>query len=548
MSGSSRHSRLAATLAFALLAALTPAPAPAAAPLQAIDPLQSATVAAMNVAAPAIASTRFVITGPPRASEPFPIVDPATGKPVSPSATIVNRANGKSVNAGQYWALVNQFEAALNATGHSLRDGLTAYDLGRLAGSSQSELEDHVNAPAATVSGISSVDPSIPLGALRGILDKRALSTPLGGPQGASSTATPPPAAATATGRGAIINCSLRGLKCGAPLSPLPPSVTNGDGTVSAVDVSWSPSYGDPSDADVYLNTLFSVGGKAGSNSPVDLQGKVAIGGHILGAGGDLASATASVANNTASYNVVVAGSSISSGSVQGTTTTKKYPTTFLDETVPVPVGPVTVTLEVTAGGEIDLTYTLLDEGNTATAALEPEFKVNASFSIGAGLDLGIISGTAGVSGNLQVADVSFNPAEMQLGFTESQSKTGITVQGSVYACQLQYALSIKVQENHTFLAGNASVFVKGCIDYILSSSCDTFSHQLFNWSGIRGSDTLVDKSVSTNVGPVYSDLPEYGKALPAGAVFSADDSSGMPAACHNFGFPGPGTQLQNAQ
>jgi hypothetical protein len=151
-------------VAVALVAGIVPAPADAAAPLEAIDPLLGATVSALRLPpgrelalaklnAPAVATSQFVYASAPKPTTPFALVDPATGKAVAPTATIVNRANGKAVNAGQYWALVNRIEAGLNAAGHSLREGATSYDLGRKAGSQQSELLQHVTDPPATVAG-----------------------------------------------------------------------------------------------------------------------------------------------------------------------------------------------------------------------------------------------------------------------------------------------------------------------------------------------------------------------------------------------------------
>ena len=518
-----RRLLLPASLIGALLVPLF-APPVAASPIAAFDPLQ---VAVANSTAPEIPRSRFLAPSGAIANQPFPIIDPATGKPVPASATIVNRANGKSVNAGQYWALINRFEASLNAAGQTLREPKATYDLGRLAGSAQSDLTARIHETSASVSGAPNSHP-FASSAFKSLLGQTSLP-----PSGSSGPQTV-----------GSLDCANRGLKCGKPLSPLPPAVTNGQNTVSAVHLSWTPSYGDSSVADVELSTIFFIGGSAGTGNPVDLEGSVGVGGHVLGLGGNLASAKASVKNNTASYNVEVAGSSVASGGASGTTAHKTYPATFLDQTIPIPVGPVDVTLQVTVGGEIDLTYILEDEGQAATAALEPEFKLNATFKAGAGEDLGIVSGSAGVTGNLKIADVSFNPAQMQLGFSIAYSNTGVSSQASgIYACQLKYALSIDVEENHTLLAGTVGVYLQACVDLYVYTKCESYSHQLFQWSGITGHNVLVKASDSENVGPVYTDLPEYGKPLPPGQAYSPDDSSGEPAACHNFGLAVPGAQ-----
>ncbi len=306
------------------------------------------------------------------------------------------------------------------------------------------------------------------------------------------------------------------------------------------MSASWTPHWGDKSEADVYANATFSVGGEAGSNSPVNVLGKLALGGDVLGAGGDLASASGSIANNAAKVDVEVAGSSVFSEIEHGTSNTKTYNETFLDENVPIPILGFDVILAATLVGTLILAYQLTDNGNVAVAALTPTLKLNGAFSVNFGEDLGVVSGSVGLYGSLMFANLSL-PMSLKIGFSEDQSKTGAVVQGSVYACQLKYALSISATESHTLLAGNMGLQAKACIDYFIGSKCWSAQEELFNWSGITGNATLVDKSVATNVGPVYTDLPEFGRPLPSGQVFSADDSSGMPAACHNFGFGPPG-------
>jgi len=101
----------------------------------------------------------------------------------------------------------------------------------------------------------------------------------------------------------------------------------------------------------------------------------------------------------------------------------------------------------------------------------------------------------------------------------------------NINACQLVLAANLRSELDATFLSGNVNLVITGCVLF-----CDTvFSGQLFSWNGIHASDTLFNFWTFPTVSPVYSDLPEYGYPLPNGAVYSADDSSGMPAACHNL-------------
>ena len=67
---------------------------------------------------------------------------------------------------------------------------------------------------------------------------------------------------------------------------------------------------------------------------------------------------------------------------------------------------------------------------------------------------------------------------------------------------------------------------------------CKTaFNATLFKWDGFSGDDTLFSTSGDRAVGDLYSDLPEYGYHTKSSAkiLFSKDDSSGMPGACHDL-------------
>lgn len=53
----------------------------------------------------------------------FPVLDPNTGKPISPKQ-MLTLPNGKKIAAGTYYQQLNQYEAALNVFGHSLRENV----------------------------------------------------------------------------------------------------------------------------------------------------------------------------------------------------------------------------------------------------------------------------------------------------------------------------------------------------------------------------------------------------------------------------------------
>ena len=114
-----------------------------------------ATSAAAPTPLPPTAKQRIVLdhaklvavsTSAPIAHQPFPVVDPKTNKPVSPTQMLTG-PKGEQVSAGEYWANVNKFEKYLNDRGLSHRtaapvtkmdrvhadDGLVSARIARLA-------------------------------------------------------------------------------------------------------------------------------------------------------------------------------------------------------------------------------------------------------------------------------------------------------------------------------------------------------------------------------------------------------------------------------
>lgn len=61
-----------------------------------------------------------VNTRPPIPFKPFPMVDPRSGQPLAPEATITLK-NGKRMKAGDYFAQLNQLEQQFNQMGYTLR-------------------------------------------------------------------------------------------------------------------------------------------------------------------------------------------------------------------------------------------------------------------------------------------------------------------------------------------------------------------------------------------------------------------------------------------
>jgi hypothetical protein len=272
------------------------------------------------------------------------------------------------------------------------------------------------------------------------------------------------------------------------------------------------------------------------------MLGKVALGAYLLGGGGDIATASASINRSKAHIDIQALGYTIyqKSGAlplVDGFNGSQ----TFFSISVPIQVWIFVITLAASASGAIGINYAVLGgkamgmAGAIPAASIVPYLNLAGSFSASIGVGIAdIISISVGIQANLTIANVSL-PLSAAAGFVLKtwQSGTGSGPK-TIYACRMHFTYGLKAGLHYTFLAGNVSGFLQGC--FIFCATIVSFT--IFTWNGISGSDTVFDLHGETGVGDIYSDLPQYGFTLRKSGVtnrFSRDDSSGMPAACHNF-------------
>jgi hypothetical protein len=575
------HRSLAVTVIAAIVAIMIPAaPADADDGLTAIDPLQTAThieslatrtiVAAdlsknLGLGAPVTDSQIVKPPLPPIAFKPFAIVDPkaspAAQVPISRDATIVT-PGGKTVSAGAYWDEINAVEKDLNSRGQSLRNG-TKFDLGRLAGSTQDELlatkmrNPQIPGTTLSVNGKlppvsvaqalqdrsplsepSPLDTSVPTGPV--------LTLPVGSPivgktQHGISTPSPTPTP-TATPTEPPPNTLRDGIKDEhrKPLNPLPPE----HDTIDFADLTYSKSYteseGSKGSAEFYLKADLTA--SATKSGDQNVMGKVSTGAYILGGGGDIASATASVDGTDASLDIEAIGSTIwkKDGQLNPGGKLNEYTNeneTFVSFSVPIQIEYFVVTLAASVSGTVGLQSQLNNSNTTGggiTFMVVPFVSVGGSFSVSVGVGIAdVISVSVGIQGNLTLASMAL-PLISSAGFYMDQYHTGTADDtANVYACRARFSYGLRAELNYQFLAGNVSVFLRGCFIF-----CDTiFSLTLFSWKGITGNDTLFKIGGRTAIGDWYTDAPEYGYHT-LGTIpwkYSEDGSDGRPKACKNF-------------
>jgi len=551
------HRVISFTVSLSLFVSLVPAlPAGADEDAGAIDPLQAATQVAIispgqkiqvkRQTAPPITDNQFIAPAlPAQAFQAFQIMDPQSKRPVSRDTVIV-APSGKRAKAGDYWDTVNSFEKYLNKRGQSLRHG-KKFKIGRLRGSAQSELEStkkrnpqfpgvalRLKGTAADIAVVRALAPpptetvdatSVVVSGVGNI----GLPTP-------RATHKPKPKPTRRPNPGTLrYGFKSEGVK---PDLPLPRSYRRGAFSDLHFSKSYNESTGSKGSAEFYLSESMSADGHGSGGQ--SMLGKVALGAYLLGLGGDVAKATASVTGSSAHIDIEALGQTIyqKSGRLPLTDGFNSSQT-FFNFSVPIQVWILVVTISAGASGAIGINYVVMGgkalamAGQLPAASIVPYLDLVGSFSASIGIGIAdIISISVGLQGNLTIANVSL-PLVATAGFVLKtwQSGTAKSLK-NIYACRMHFTYALKGALNYSFLAGNVSGYLQGC--FIFCATIVSFT--IFNWNGITGSDTLFHIHGDTGVGDYYSDLPEYGYTWrQPNTRFSKDDSSGMPAACHNF-------------
>ena len=352
---------------------------------------------------------------------------------------------------------------------------------------------------------------------------------------GSSSTPAPYASAGASTGifAGYLEPKGIKGQNL-APVNPLPPDASTLAGaTVSGANFQWNPTWGDDSTAAFYINAGLSSSIAMQNYSPTTLA-SVAAGAYVLGGGGDIISATANMTNDAGTFDIEFLGSSIYSKSGKTSVSDSvDYNETFISISVPIPILIFTVTVTGSAAGDIGMDYNAAPNFFTEQASITPHLSITATFTVDIGLDIVIASAGVGIEGNIAVAQFSL-PIDVALSFGVVNTRNGTNPPpATIVGCQLVFGHQFTINDTYALLAGNAGINAQACVIFF---GCDNAYFSLYSWPGITGSDSIYnDSGFDVNVGPYYTDLPEYGIPLTSGQQFSADDSTGQPQVCDSF-------------
>ena len=343
-----------------------------------------------------------------------------------------------------------------------------------------------------------------------------------------------------------LLGIALKSAGC-APIAGLTPAGPSGYATT--IDLPWSPTpWGDRSTAQLYVNADLALTADPSKQAPIASTATAAVGAYILSAGGDIFSVTTQITGGTASVNLLLFGKSVYSTSSQSIlTNTFDDPQTFFNVQVDIPILFFDLILSASAGGDFGINFNFNLGNGSAAFAITPFLNLYGTFSASIGIDIVVASVSVGVYGNLTIANLTL-PASLTAGFGlndtlqgppsavpaygNNGSTTTGTTSNQIIACQLTFNHKLTLDFDYTLLSGNAGVQAQAC--FLLY--CDTAQHQMYAWSGVTGSDNILDDEGNlVDVGPVFTDLPEFGFALAANQQYSPDDENEEPKLCDQF-------------
>jgi hypothetical protein len=602
----------------AILIAYVPTPSRAsqAATFAAIDPLS---VAAVLPTGPATATTvrplqlgtvaplptaAFVL---PRVNvvpfRPFPVQDPATGKPVSPNATIYLPHEHRYVNAGKYYDDVNKLEQSLNKMGYTLRSHApptqckavyhngkvnapcaTSGMYARILGSQQSELLGTVHYQPANP-GHPVLQPNImnQLSRLDVLVSPQQVQQRIPvptlvsvGPHVVEGVPTPVPP------RNLAIDYPVVCHHCNPAVLPTPkphkclssswfPSASYGSywywatlvpngikdkddrlpplcrlpkkaelkGGLASVSSPWKTSLGSPNPAGFFVGTDLRIGGNV-AREGIGISASAAAGAYLLGHQFNIASAKASSTGERGSLDLEVLGTTV--WNPHGTKkfhANKTFNQTFISFQIPFNILWFQITLEASAQGSFGLQYGMNLAQRSSGFFIEPFVSVSGTFSANFGIGIVIVSLSVGVYGTLTIAQFGLQFSATGTTWTPAEYTGKEKKKSNIIGCKLYFQYQLGLDDNFTALAGQVGVQAQACVDLFFWSNCWTAQVPITSWSGITAHDNIFSlPSTPTwkQIGPWYTDRPEYGYPLHKGMVYSPDDSSGAPAVCHALG------------
>ena len=523
---------VAAFLTISVASSLIAPAASAAGATPVFNPLQSATIGAID------SSARGKITDDqidrPATTIPhtdFAVVDPVSKKPVDRTA-VITAPSGNKVKAGDYYDRLNALETDLNKHGQSLRSGAKSFDVGTVIGGHPEDFQGTIRRAPQSAGRYTATTGS---DRAHQAIVKDAVTLKETVPDTVTVTApTAPPVTLTPQQVRLLklVPYSPYGYK-DSGFSPIPAPPPPAPPTRITLSKNYSETEGNKKLAAIGLDTSATAEAGPGNVGHVILSEDLSA--YLLGKGGSIMSATADATPKNATVDMSALGDSIVSytgPSLGGPAGAKSI--SLFNVSVPISVSIFTLTLAANASADFTSFNFITGHESYIDATISPYAAVSGNFS--ASIGVGDTSGdfgfgiAVGVNANLTIASIAM-PLTASAGEPLTMLHSG-TYKGnrSVYGCFLTFDGSLNSEINYTFLSGSLSVFLKGCFIF-----CDTiFNIRLVSWGGITGKDTLFHEEARKTASLAYSDLAQYGIPDP-GTAFSKDDASGMPEACDDL-------------
>lgn len=437
--------------------------------------------------------------------KPFAMVDPATRKPIPPTA-ILTLPNGKRPTAKQYYDELNVYEKWLSEHGYSLRltkPGtpviLHQIKINRSALQRQVQL-----APKPTTlvrrpdiltrysyKNLTTVQPlrldnNLVISKVPRNVDSNKIS--------AASKVITAQGVRGAQRDGMVINSSALDQIARLKVNPPPPPVPGPQCQHIHNDRNWNWDVGDPSTFHAYVNGTIAVTGDA--CRPPDMQ-KLAVnqsrfnvtaegkaGGEVFGIGGDLLRVTSNLGGDegtntvTAGMGVFVVGINIlninKSANTQWGVDDRISKGVDFSTSLPIPVGPFDIDVTIGARGEAGFQYSLSLAPNHISIAGGPF--VHSSVYAQAGLNVVIAEAGMGVTLTLVNLDMSLH-GDVGYGWA-----FGFFLTDDIY-----------VDSNLNLLSGGVYVYAKVVYPcFGIPPWCwAEFDHTLWSWNGFNFNSVL---------------------------------------------------------
>jgi hypothetical protein len=311
-------------------------------------------------------------------------------------------------------------------------------------------------------------------------------------------------------------------------------------GGLASVSSPWKTSLGSQSTAEFFLGTNLQMGGNL-QQKGIAISASAEAGAYLLGNGPfNIASAKASSEGESGSLDLQVLGNTIwNPHGSHKFHSSKSFNQTFFQFQIPINILWFQITLEASSQGSFGIHYGMNLAKDSSGFFIEPYFNVSATFSANFGIGIVIVSVSIGIYGNLMIAQFGLQFSATGKTWVPAEYTGKVKKKSNIIGCKLYFQYQLGLDDNFTALSGQTGIQAQACVDLFFWSNCWTAQLPLFTWNGIHQSDNIFSVPASPSwkqIGPWYTDRPQYGYPLQHGMAYSHDNNSGAPAICDALG------------